>query len=85
MEAWQLVSIIVAPILSAIAVVIALSRIVGSAYGRLDTKIDDLAKLHHGLAGDFKELRGEIRTRFGLVDQERADRMIDALKKGVTH
>ena len=63
---------------------VAVAALVWKLHSDLQNKIDNLSKSHHELSGDFKELRGEIRAKFGLADLELVSKAVESIKSQLT-
>ena len=85
MEGWQVIA-------SVLSVLVPILLFLWHIYSRLDSKIDTsarsvdgkidtLANSHNSLAREFSELRGEIRTRFGILDQERVNKALEEIQR----
>lgn len=85
MQGWQ----VIASVLSVLVpILLFLWHIYSKLDGKIDSsatsqsnKIDSLAESHHSLAREFSELRGEIRTRFGILDQERVNKALEEIHR----
>ena len=73
METWQLVSVVASVVVAGVGVLGLQLR----ATGKLDTKINELAKENHSLSREFSELRGTINERFQSQDRQAVTLKLD--------